>query len=117
MSDHQTKTRTELLEYIAMLEAKADYLQETIEVEILQDSQFVGHIIGKGIDAFGSEMTSTSARQEHHFMAKHFKEQYEYDIQEDAEDTRWFYDPVVKIQALVRGHNCRWKNPFFTFTD
>ena len=27
------------------------------------------------------------------------------------------HNGIVKFQALWRGHNCRWKNPFFTFTD
>ena len=37
---------------------------------------------------------------------------YQEDLQESEETEAW-----VKFQALWRGHETRWKNPYFTFKD
>ena len=131
MSDHQTKSRTELLEYIAMLETKAKFLQDTIEEEFLDRTPFHEHVLMKNLpegqrnddyvnDMWGCDLTSDSVKREHCFLAKHFKEDYEYSIMLDTEQEGGASDfeyPARKIQALWRGYDCRWKNPYFTFTD
>ena len=37
---------------------------------------------------------------------------YQQDLQESEDTEAW-----VKFQAIWRGHNARWKNPYFTFKD
>ena len=77
------------------------YMRQAIE----EDYGFVS------VRYFGAE----HSRKKHIVMAvvcSSELDSYQEDLQESEETEAW-----VTLQAIWRGHNARWKNPYFTFKD
>ncbi len=102
-------SRTQLLEYISVLEDRAELLRE-IGHELKSDEDCpVGRLM----------LFDLWEKPEHHEIYRLFRKEYIWNMDEDEYSGHglWKQDKLAKFQALWRGHSIRWKVPCFGFRD